>query len=76
MRAEVETTGPLFGVFLKAERSGIMATLQPITPCLWFDNQAEEAARYYTGSSRTRESEPSPGTPKLGARSTDKNRER
>ena len=26
-----------------------MATPQPITPCLWFDNQAEEAARYYTG---------------------------
>jgi predicted 3-demethylubiquinone-9 3-methyltransferase (glyoxalase superfamily) len=23
--------------------------MQPITPCLWFDNQAEEAARYYTG---------------------------
>jgi predicted 3-demethylubiquinone-9 3-methyltransferase (glyoxalase superfamily) len=26
-----------------------MAAVQPITPCLWFDNQAEEAARYYTG---------------------------
>ena len=26
-----------------------MAALQPITPCLWFDNQAEEAARYYIG---------------------------
>jgi predicted 3-demethylubiquinone-9 3-methyltransferase (glyoxalase superfamily) len=26
-----------------------MATMQPITPCLWFDSQAEEAARYYTG---------------------------
>jgi predicted 3-demethylubiquinone-9 3-methyltransferase (glyoxalase superfamily) len=25
-----------------------MAT-QPIIPCLWFDNQAEEAARFYTG---------------------------
>jgi predicted 3-demethylubiquinone-9 3-methyltransferase (glyoxalase superfamily) len=23
--------------------------MQHITPCLWFDNQAEEAARYYTG---------------------------
>ena len=23
--------------------------VQPITPCLWFDTQAEEAARYYTG---------------------------
>jgi predicted 3-demethylubiquinone-9 3-methyltransferase (glyoxalase superfamily) len=24
-------------------------TLQRITPWLWFDNQAEEAARFYTG---------------------------
>jgi predicted 3-demethylubiquinone-9 3-methyltransferase (glyoxalase superfamily) len=26
-----------------------MASTRPITPCLWFDNQAEEAARFYTG---------------------------
>ena len=26
-----------------------MAVVQPIVPCLWFENQAEEAARYYTG---------------------------
>ena len=26
-----------------------MTTVQPITPCLWFDSQAEEAAGYYTG---------------------------
>ena len=26
-----------------------MATLKRITPCLWFDDQAEEAARFYTG---------------------------
>jgi predicted 3-demethylubiquinone-9 3-methyltransferase (glyoxalase superfamily) len=26
-----------------------MTATQPITPCLWFDTQAEEAARYYTG---------------------------
>ncbi len=25
-----------------------MATIQSITPCLWFDRQAEEAAKYYT----------------------------
>jgi predicted 3-demethylubiquinone-9 3-methyltransferase (glyoxalase superfamily) len=25
-----------------------MATLQKITPCLWFDNEAEEAATFYT----------------------------
>jgi predicted 3-demethylubiquinone-9 3-methyltransferase (glyoxalase superfamily) len=26
-----------------------MTAPQAITPCLWFDSQAEEAARYYTG---------------------------
>ena len=26
-----------------------MAKTQRITPCLWFDSQAEEAARFYTG---------------------------
>ena len=26
-----------------------MRNLQKITPCLWFDGQAEEAATYYTG---------------------------
>ena len=26
-----------------------MASIRAITPCLWFDNEAEEAARYYTG---------------------------
>jgi predicted 3-demethylubiquinone-9 3-methyltransferase (glyoxalase superfamily) len=26
-----------------------MARIDKITPCLWFDNQAEEAARYYAG---------------------------
>jgi predicted 3-demethylubiquinone-9 3-methyltransferase (glyoxalase superfamily) len=26
-----------------------MTAVQPIVPCLWFDTQAEEAARYYTG---------------------------
>ena len=26
-----------------------MASLNRITPCLWFDDQAEEAARFYTG---------------------------
>jgi predicted 3-demethylubiquinone-9 3-methyltransferase (glyoxalase superfamily) len=26
-----------------------MATIQRITPCLWFDGQGEEAARFYTG---------------------------
>jgi predicted 3-demethylubiquinone-9 3-methyltransferase (glyoxalase superfamily) len=26
-----------------------MTDVQPIAPCLWFDSQAEEAARYYAG---------------------------
>ena len=26
-----------------------MASVQRITPCLWFDDQAEDAARFYTG---------------------------
>ena len=26
-----------------------MATTQRISPCLWFADQAEEAARFYTG---------------------------
>lgn len=26
-----------------------MAIKQRVTPCLWFDNQAEEAAQFYTG---------------------------
>lgn len=26
-----------------------MSTFQRLTPCLWFDNQAEEAAKFYTG---------------------------
>ena len=25
-----------------------MLSMQKITPCLWFDHQAEEAARFYT----------------------------
>ena len=30
-----------------------MASTQPITPCLWFDSQAEEAARFYTSIFKT-----------------------
>ena len=26
-----------------------MPTIQKITPCFWFNDQAEEAARFYTG---------------------------
>src|SRR5687767_8236530 len=31
------------------QNHNIMATMQKITSCLWFDYQAEQAARYYTG---------------------------
>jgi predicted 3-demethylubiquinone-9 3-methyltransferase (glyoxalase superfamily) len=27
----------------------LMSLSQPLTPCLWFDSQAEDAARFYTG---------------------------
>jgi predicted 3-demethylubiquinone-9 3-methyltransferase (glyoxalase superfamily) len=44
--------------------------MQKITPCLWFDNQAEEAARFYTSLFKnskithiTRYSEAGPGVP-------------
>jgi predicted 3-demethylubiquinone-9 3-methyltransferase (glyoxalase superfamily) len=30
-----------------------MAALQKIQPCLWFDTEAEEAAKYYTGIFKT-----------------------
>jgi len=30
-----------------------MASIQRIGPCLWFDHQAEEAAKYYTGIFRS-----------------------
>lgn len=26
-----------------------MATMQRISPCLWFEDNAEDAARFYTG---------------------------
>src|SRR3954464_12060485 len=31
------------------QRRATMALSKPITPCLWFDSQAEDAARFYTG---------------------------
>jgi predicted 3-demethylubiquinone-9 3-methyltransferase (glyoxalase superfamily) len=31
------------------DRDGVMAITTRIRPCLWFDDQAEEAARFYTG---------------------------
>jgi predicted 3-demethylubiquinone-9 3-methyltransferase (glyoxalase superfamily) len=31
----------------RRKRSRRIATVQPISPCLWFDDRAEEAARFY-----------------------------
>jgi predicted 3-demethylubiquinone-9 3-methyltransferase (glyoxalase superfamily) len=31
------------------EEEGHMPVIQKIVPCLWFDDQGEEAARFYTG---------------------------
>lgn len=37
-----------------------MAVTQRLQPCLWFDSQAEEAARFYVGElKRAYEGEPS-----------------
>ncbi len=47
-----------------------MAEFQKITPFLWFDGQAEEAARYYVSlfpDSRIVSCEPLPGGPAAGA---------
>jgi hypothetical protein len=33
---------------LKPEKGNADQAMQKITPFLWFDNQAEEAARFYT----------------------------
>ena len=30
-----------------------MPSMQKITPCLWFDDQAEEAAKFYTYNGRS-----------------------
>jgi predicted 3-demethylubiquinone-9 3-methyltransferase (glyoxalase superfamily) len=35
-------------LFIIIKKEAIMATMQKITSCLWFDNQAEEAAKFYT----------------------------
>jgi hypothetical protein len=34
-------------IFVSMRRS-IMPSIQRVSPCLWFDSQAEDAARFYT----------------------------
>jgi predicted 3-demethylubiquinone-9 3-methyltransferase (glyoxalase superfamily) len=47
-----------------------MITTQRITPCLWFADEGEEAARFYTGIFPTRGSPRSPATARRGSRRT------
>ena len=53
-----------------------MQVIQKIAPCLWFDDQAEEAARFYTGIFKNSKIEPSRGTEKRDMRSMGARRER
>jgi predicted 3-demethylubiquinone-9 3-methyltransferase (glyoxalase superfamily) len=48
-RAERLVDGVIVSTLICSRRRAIMASLAKITPCLWFDHQAEEAARFYTG---------------------------
>ena len=53
-----------------------MPVIQTITPCLWFDDQAEEAAGFYTAIFRNSRIVTSRDTEKPAARSTEGRRER
>jgi len=47
-----------------------MAIVQKIAPCLWFDHQAEEAARFYVSIFDNSAIGPSLGTARRGSRFT------
>ena len=53
-----------------------MQVIQKITPCLWFDDQAEEAVKFYTVIFRNSKIEILPVTEKLDERSTGNRRDR
>ena len=49
--------------------------MQKITPCLWFDNQAEEAAKFYASifkNSKTRKHDPLWRSSRKGLRETER----
>ena len=50
--------------------------MQKITPCLWFDNQAEEAAKFYVSIFKILKSEALPAMAKREQRSPECQRER
>lgn len=47
-----------------------MAIVQKITPCLWFDNQAEDAAKFYVSIFKNSGIETVTHTARRGSRST------
>jgi predicted 3-demethylubiquinone-9 3-methyltransferase (glyoxalase superfamily) len=53
-----------------------MPVMQKITPCLWFDDQAEEAVAFIPRSLETQGSSTWLGTEKRDMRSTENRRER
>ena len=53
-----------------------MPLIQKITPCLWFDDQAEEAVSFIPPSFETRRSSRLLATEKLDMRSMENRRER
>ena len=63
-------------LLLDATRRNIMQVIQKITPCLWFDDQAEEAVKFYTVIFRNSKIEILPVTEKLDERSTGNRRDR
>src|SRR5437868_1781587 len=49
LRPTNKQTTPMRGRERPPRRRHAMPSIQTITPCLWFDDQAEEAAAFYTG---------------------------
>jgi predicted 3-demethylubiquinone-9 3-methyltransferase (glyoxalase superfamily) len=52
LRAKADRLAPARQADRANRRESSMPTLQRITPCLWFDRQAEEAAKLYTSMFR------------------------
>lgn len=53
-----------------------MKVIQKITPCLWFDDQAEEVVEFYTAVFRIQKSSTLLDTEKLDMKSTENRQER
>ncbi len=48
LRAQYNISERQLRNYFLVDKENTMQTLQKITPCLWFDNRAEEAANFYT----------------------------